>query len=88
MDSLATFPQFDSFTLNAIFRLAVAALFGGALGFERMMKMRAASIRTYSLVCVGSAMTIPVSYTHLAVSRIARNRTSEDKNPAAKVPEG
>lgn len=61
LDSLATFPQFDSFTLNAIFRLAVAALFGGALGFERMMKMRAASIRTYSLVCVGSAMTILTS---------------------------
>ena len=61
MEGLATFPQFGNFMADAVCRLAIAAGFGGLLGLDRMIKMRAASIRTYSLVCVGSAMTVLTS---------------------------
>lgn len=48
--------------LCILLRLLVAALLGGGLGFERMRKMRAASLRTYILVCVGSAMAMIVGW--------------------------
>lgn len=48
--------------LCTLLRLLVAALLGGGLGFERMRKMRAASLRTYILVCVGSAMAMIVGW--------------------------
>ncbi len=44
--------------LCMLLRLLVAALLGGGMGFERMRKMRAAGLRTYILVCVGSAMAM------------------------------
>lgn len=39
-------------------RLIVATVLGGGMGFERMRKMRAAGLRTYILVSVGSAMAM------------------------------
>lgn len=44
--------------LCMILRLLAAALLGGGMGFERMRKMRAAGLRTYILVSVGSAMAM------------------------------
>ncbi len=58
LDFLATFPQFDSFSLNAVIRLFIAAVCGGILGLERMRKMYSASVRTYMLVCVGASTAV------------------------------
>jgi len=41
-----------------LIKLLFAAFAGGLLGFERTRKMRAAGLRTYMLVCVGSAMVM------------------------------
>ncbi|HHU04542.1 MAG TPA: MgtC/SapB family protein [Fastidiosipila sp.] len=42
--------------LTVIVRLLLALLCGGILGFERMRKRRAAGLRTYMLVCIGSSI--------------------------------
>lgn len=39
-----------------VFRLILAAVCGGIIGIERNMKGRPAGIRTFSLVCMGSAL--------------------------------
>jgi putative Mg2+ transporter-C (MgtC) family protein len=39
-----------------LFRLALAAALGGAIGFEREIREREAGLRTHLLVCVGSAL--------------------------------
>src|SRR5690606_28006610 len=41
-----------------VLRLALAALFGGLLGFEREHQGKAAGIRTHMLVAVGSALFV------------------------------
>lgn len=46
---------------EAIFRLFLAALLGGALGFEREKHGRVAGFRTHVLVTVGSALIMMVS---------------------------
>lgn len=40
------------------FRLCLAILCGGVLGFERMRKLRAAGLRTYLMVCIGSCIAM------------------------------
>ena len=48
---------------EVLLRLVVAALLGGALGFERELREREAGLRTHLLVCVGSALfTIASAY--------------------------
>ena len=42
-------------------RLVVAAVLGGAIGFERELREREAGLRTHMLVCVGSALFTLVS---------------------------
>ena len=42
--------------LAILVRIVIAFLLGGILGLEREMKSRAAGLRTYMLVCVGSCM--------------------------------
>jgi len=42
--------------LTALFRIVVAGLVGGLIGLERELAGKPAGIRTYGLVCVGSAM--------------------------------
>jgi putative Mg2+ transporter-C (MgtC) family protein len=42
-------------------RLVIAAALGGAIGFERELRERAAGLRTHILVCVGSALFTIVS---------------------------
>jgi putative Mg2+ transporter-C (MgtC) family protein len=39
-----------------LFRLGLAAVLGGAIGFERELREREAGLRTHLLVCVGSAL--------------------------------
>ena len=45
---------------SVLFRLLLAAAFGGCIGLERGKHNRAAGLRTHILVCVGSAVTILV----------------------------
>ncbi|MBQ8746931.1 MAG: MgtC/SapB family protein [Clostridia bacterium] len=42
------------------FRLLIATLLSGAIGFERGFRGRAAGLRTHILVCIGSALTVMV----------------------------
>ena len=44
-----------------LFRLALAAALGGAIGFERELRDREAGLRTHMLVCLGSALFTIVS---------------------------
>ncbi len=44
--------------LSILLRIALAMLIGGVLGSERGRKNRPAGLRTYMLVCVGSAMVM------------------------------
>ena len=41
-------------------RLALALICGGILGLERTRKQRAAGMRTYMLVCIGSAVVMMI----------------------------
>lgn len=45
-------------TYSVVFRILLAAIFGGAIGFERGQHGRAAGLRTHMLVCVGSTVTV------------------------------
>ena len=44
--------------LSILLRLAIAVLIGGLLGTERGLKNRPAGMRTYILVCMGSAIVM------------------------------
>jgi putative Mg2+ transporter-C (MgtC) family protein len=44
-----------------LFRLSLAAVLGGAIGFERELRDREAGLRTHLLVCVGAALFTIVS---------------------------
>lgn len=49
----------DAATMTRIMlRLALAALLGGILGYERELKRRSAGVRTHMLVAVGSALFV------------------------------
>jgi putative Mg2+ transporter-C (MgtC) family protein len=48
-------------TLDVLLRLALAAVLGGAVGFEREIREREAGLRTHLLVSVGSALFFLVS---------------------------
>lgn len=58
-----------------IFRLVVAALLGGVVGYERELRRKPAGLRTHALVCMGSALftMLTFSFTGPAVdtTRIA-----------------
>lgn len=42
--------------ISIVLRLVLAALFGGIIGIERETKGRSAGFRTFTLVCIGSAL--------------------------------
>lgn len=46
---------------SVLIRLVVAMLLGGFIGFERGRKNRAAGLRTYLLVCLGSCMLMMIN---------------------------
>jgi len=46
---------------HVLLRLTVAAVLGGAIGFERELRERQAGLRTHLLVSVGSALFTLVS---------------------------
>ena len=47
-------------TVSICLRLFLATFMGGAIGFERSTHGQPAGIRTFSLVCMGSALVIIV----------------------------
>ena len=46
---------------SMIFRLTLAVICGGMIGFERGQKKRPAGFRTHMLVCLGAALTMIIS---------------------------
>ncbi len=48
-------------TFEIIFKLTLACILGGLIGLERESLSRPAGFRTYTLVCVGSALAMVVS---------------------------
>src|SRR3954464_1463784 len=46
---------------HILLRLGVAAVLGGAIGFERELRERGAGLRTHLVVCLGSALFTLVS---------------------------
>ena len=53
--------QFTSHDLETAVRLLMAAFLGGLIGFERESHGKDAGVRTYALVCLGSALMMIVS---------------------------
>lgn len=55
----AAFGALRQFTFgSAVLRLALATACGGAVGYGRSKRTRAAGLRTYMLICVGAAMGV------------------------------
>lgn len=53
--------QITASDLDILLRLSTAAFFGGLIGFEREWHGKEAGVRTYALVCLGSALIMIVS---------------------------
>ncbi|NQU75426.1 MAG: MgtC/SapB family protein [Planctomycetes bacterium] len=51
----------DTFSIEVVFRLLVASLLGGIIGFEREIHGRPAGLRTHILVCMGAAVFMMLS---------------------------
>lgn len=51
----------DFNALSIIVRLMLATIMGGIIGFERASKRHAAGLRTFALVCLGSALAVIVN---------------------------
>lgn len=61
--------------LEMIFRLVLAAILGGLVGYEREVHGRTAGLRTHILVCVGSAL---IMLTSMHMFEIYRGRATPD----------
>ncbi len=56
---IAVIEYLEEFNILSVFiRLLLAVLFGGIIGFERRLRKRSAGLRTFALVCVGSALAM------------------------------
>lgn len=47
--------------LEILFRVFLAAILGGAIGFDRQLRHKPAGVRTHMLVAMGSALAVGVS---------------------------
>lgn len=71
-----------------IFRLFLAALLGGIVGFERETEKKPAGLRTHILVCVGSCLVMLVSiYIYYSVP-LSPNQRADPSRIAAQVVTG
>lgn len=61
LESILAMPSVGQF-LGTLGTLLVAAVLGGTVGFERESANRPAGLRTHTLVCVGSALVMMVSF--------------------------
>jgi putative Mg2+ transporter-C (MgtC) family protein len=48
-------------TLECLLRLALSAVFGGAIGLERELRLKGAGVRTHLIVCFAACMMMLVS---------------------------
>ncbi len=62
----------DSASLEIIFRLLLAAVLGGVVGFEREITHRPAGLRTHMLVALGAALFTAVSLVNFVSTDSAR----------------
>ena len=53
---------FDNIQMQIIFQLILATFLGCVVGLERQYKRKEAGVRTYGLVCLGSALFTIVSF--------------------------
>ena len=65
---------------DILLRLSAAAFFGGVIGFEREWHGKEAGVRTYALVCLGSALIMIVS---IQIFETYRSVTSVDPSRIA-----
>lgn len=77
---LENIPMLSEFnTISVVLRLFIALIIGAALGLEREQKQRPAGLRTYTLVCVGSALA---SITNLYMSEVYGLNVDPSRIPA------
>lgn len=75
----------SEFEAIALIKLLIAALCGGMIGLEREMKGRPAGLKTFSLVCIGSALAMVTNeYINMTMS----GGTGDSARMAAQVISG
>ena len=62
-------------TISIIFRLLLATLFSGIIGFERGTKKRPAGFRTHILVCIGATMVMITSQYMIDILKVQTDPT-------------
>ena len=68
-DVIAYLREFNM--VSVIFRIVLAMITGGLVGYGRSKKERAAGFRTYMLICVGSCMAVLVAlYTYSMLNTV------------------
>ena len=70
-------------TVSQIVSLLIAALLGGLIGLEREAEQRPAGLRTYTLVCVGSAL-----FTILSIHAFPSDSPRDTARVAAQIVTG
>ena len=65
-------------TIDSIFRLCVALLLGGIIGYERQAQSKSAGLRTHILVCLGSCLCMIVSINIAMDNYFAYGLTNSD----------
>lgn len=70
-------------TISQIASLLIAALLGGLIGLERETEQRPAGLRTYMLVCVGSAL-----FTILSINAFPGESSRDTARVAAQIVTG
>lgn len=73
----------DSFVIEAILKLMLAMLCGGAIGMERELSRKPAGLRTNVLICVGAAFLMIISR-HISISKV----TADPARLAAQIVSG
>lgn len=85
IEGTLAFCSLYKFELISLVRLLLAALCGGFIGLERNMKGRPAGLKTFSLVCLGSAL---VMITNEFIVVYIGNETGDLSRMAAQVISG
>jgi putative Mg2+ transporter-C (MgtC) family protein len=80
-------PFFSQQDLDLAVRLVVATFLGGLIGFERESNGKDAGVRTYSLVCLGSALFMILSFKIFEMYR-AENAGLDPSRIAAQIVSG
>lgn len=85
LNSVFSIVTFSEFELGALIKMTLAAACGGAIGLEREIKRRPAGLKTFSLVCLGSAL---VMVTNDFICRFITGGSGDMARMAAQVVSG